>query len=378
MAEKLDALASASTDAGSSPRGATDGAAAPKAIIKNVDMSDEMQQESVDIASAALEKYNIEKDIAAQIKKEFDRRHGPTWHVVVGKNFGSYVTHGTVEAVLDSEERLQAIVRIEKTAFSSDCAGDFFHPTEDVGLIRQLKLMESTDIYTWLAGWLSSPLSEQKQPQGDVKVNIVCPATDVHVKKYSKQTSILVQETPSLYRQIVEPYISAFPASRTRWVTEILEGRAEQDKILYSSPEFIILPDMKWDMHTIGSLYLVAIMRSSTIRSLRDLRGEHVQLLKSIRNEAYKTAGEKWGISQGGLRLFIHYQPSYYHFHVHIVNSNYHDSGAGMMAGQAHLLEDVVSLLEINGNIFETLTLTYGLGEQHGLYNSMKAAQLSL
>ncbi|KAJ8095145.1 hypothetical protein PM082_010367 [Marasmius tenuissimus] len=284
----------------------------------------------------------------------------------------------TTEAVLDSEERLQAIIRIEKTAFSSDYAGDFFHPAEDVGLIRQLKLMESTDIYTWLAGWLSSSLSEQKQPQGDVKVNIVCPATDVHVKKYSKQTSILVQETPSLYRQIVEPYISAFPASRTRWVTEILEGRAEQDKILYSSPDFIILPDMKWDMHTIGSLYLVAIMRSSTSRSLRDLRGEHAQLLKSIRNEAYKIAGEKWGISQGGLRLFIHYQPSYYHFHVHIVNSNYHDSGAGMMAGQAHLLEDVVSLLEINGNIFETLTLTYGLGEQHGLYNSMKAAQLSL
>jgi dynein light chain LC8-type len=65
-----------------------------KAIIKNVDMSEEMQQESVDITSAALEKFNIEKDIAAQIKKEFDRRHGPTWHVVVGKNFGSYVTHG--------------------------------------------------------------------------------------------------------------------------------------------------------------------------------------------------------------------------------------------------------------------------------------------
>ncbi|KAF5316625.1 hypothetical protein D9619_006677 [Psilocybe cf. subviscida] len=68
---------------------------APKAIIKNVDMSEEMQQESVDIASAALEKYNIEKDIAAQIKKEFDRRYGATWHVVVGKNFGSYVTHET-------------------------------------------------------------------------------------------------------------------------------------------------------------------------------------------------------------------------------------------------------------------------------------------
>lgn len=68
--------------------------AGPKAIIKNVDMNEELQQESVDITNAALEKYNVEKDIAAHIKKEFDRRHGATWHVVVGKNFGSYVTHG--------------------------------------------------------------------------------------------------------------------------------------------------------------------------------------------------------------------------------------------------------------------------------------------
>jgi dynein light chain LC8-type len=66
----------------------------PKAIIKNVDMAEEMQQESVDIATAALEKFSVEKDIAANIKKEFDRKYGPTWHVVVGKNFGSYVTHG--------------------------------------------------------------------------------------------------------------------------------------------------------------------------------------------------------------------------------------------------------------------------------------------
>jgi dynein light chain LC8-type len=88
----LDAT-STSTDAASSPKEGATGSG-PKAVVKNIDMSDEMQQESIDIASAALEKYSIEKDIAAQIKKEFDRRHGPTWHVVVGKNFGSYVTHG--------------------------------------------------------------------------------------------------------------------------------------------------------------------------------------------------------------------------------------------------------------------------------------------
>jgi dynein light chain LC8-type len=32
-----------------------------KAVIKNADMSEQMQQEAVDVASEALSKYNIEK-----------------------------------------------------------------------------------------------------------------------------------------------------------------------------------------------------------------------------------------------------------------------------------------------------------------------------
>ena len=55
----------------------------------------DMQQDAVDCASQALEKYNIEKDIAAFIKKEFDKKYNPTWHCIVGRNFGSYVTHET-------------------------------------------------------------------------------------------------------------------------------------------------------------------------------------------------------------------------------------------------------------------------------------------
>ena len=66
-----------------------------KAVIKNADMSEDMQQDAVDCASQALEKYNIEKDIAAFIKKEFDKKYNPTWHAIVGRNFGSYVTRET-------------------------------------------------------------------------------------------------------------------------------------------------------------------------------------------------------------------------------------------------------------------------------------------
>ena len=48
-----------------------------KAIIKNSDMTEDMQQDAINVAT------------------KFDRKHNPTWHCIVGRNFGSYVTHET-------------------------------------------------------------------------------------------------------------------------------------------------------------------------------------------------------------------------------------------------------------------------------------------
>ncbi len=32
-------------------------------------------------------------DVVQKLKKEFDAAWGPSWHVIIGKNFGSRVTH---------------------------------------------------------------------------------------------------------------------------------------------------------------------------------------------------------------------------------------------------------------------------------------------
>jgi dynein light chain LC8-type len=66
-----------------------------RTVIKNVDMSDEMQIDAIDIATQALDRFNIEEDIAAYVKTEFDKMYNPTWHCVVGRSFGSFVTHET-------------------------------------------------------------------------------------------------------------------------------------------------------------------------------------------------------------------------------------------------------------------------------------------
>ncbi|QDS70934.1 hypothetical protein FKW77_006785 [Venturia effusa] len=66
-----------------------------EAQVKAADMSEDMQQEAIEVAQDAMLKFNIEKEIAQYIKKEFDQRKGATWHCIVGRNFGSFVTHET-------------------------------------------------------------------------------------------------------------------------------------------------------------------------------------------------------------------------------------------------------------------------------------------
>lgn len=62
-------------------------------MIKAQNMSEEDQKIVFEITEKGFEIESVEKDIAGYIKKELDKSLGHTWHVIVGKNFGSYVTH---------------------------------------------------------------------------------------------------------------------------------------------------------------------------------------------------------------------------------------------------------------------------------------------
>ena len=53
--------------------------------IKNIDMAPDMKKSAIDCAKQAIDKYEIEKDIADFIRDEFDRIYNPTWHCIVGR-----------------------------------------------------------------------------------------------------------------------------------------------------------------------------------------------------------------------------------------------------------------------------------------------------
>jgi hypothetical protein len=61
----------------------------------NADMTKEMIDEARECAVKAFEAESQERAIASHIKREFERKHRGLWHCIVGKNFGSFVTHET-------------------------------------------------------------------------------------------------------------------------------------------------------------------------------------------------------------------------------------------------------------------------------------------
>ncbi|KAI3701483.1 hypothetical protein L6452_26594 [Arctium lappa] len=57
----------------------------------------------------SLEKFSP-KQIALNMKKEFDKIYGPAWHCIVGSSFGSFVTHATGCFLYFSMEKLYILV----------------------------------------------------------------------------------------------------------------------------------------------------------------------------------------------------------------------------------------------------------------------------
>ena len=136
------------------------------------------------------------------------------------------------------------------------------------------------------------------------------------------------------------------------------------------------MPDLKWDCKTITNLYLTAIVNKQGLKSLRDLTAEHLPLLRNILEKGsvsnylmlpqlllhsffeYQVAiSEKYGLPKSQLRIFLHYQPSYYHLHVHF--TSLHFIPAGCSTERAHLLSTVINNLALSSSYYQTTTLNF-------------------
>jgi len=206
-----------------------------------------------------------------------------------------------------------------------------------------------------------------------VKANVVHPATHKHIAKYLSSPAHLVLETPQLYRAVTIPFLEKEQFTLD-WVYNVLEHKKEVERIIYEDPDpdtgFIITPDFKWSGKQVEDLYCLAIVHKRGIKSLRDLNASHLPLLKNVLSGSLKAIKEKYGLAASKVRAYLHYQPSYYHLHVHFTNVEY--AAPGINTEKSHLLNTVISNIERDGSYYKKADLTFLVREKDKLYLSFK------
>ncbi|CAK1549115.1 unnamed protein product [Leptosia nina] len=252
-----------------------------------------------------------------------------------------------------------AIVILEKNAFKEDDLSSRGYFSEET----KLRTFFQNDIY---GNFECFPISSVNA----VKTTIIYPATEKHISKYSKQEVHLVLETPECYETLTLPHLQK-EQFNLQWVYNILEGKSEQDRIVYNNTcdteGFVLVPDLKWDGLTKETLYLLAIVRQRGIKSIRDLNEEHLPLLKRIRGEGTKAILDKYKVPSTQLRIYLHYQPSFYHLHIHFTFLQH--EAPGIYAEKSHLLDTVINNIEIMNSYYKKVTLPFTIREMDTLFN---------
>ena len=289
-----------------------------------------------------------------------------------------------------------ALLLAERAAFSTaqDFLGSF------VRLVTHVDNLGDNDIYRWyMANSLPDGTLDRPTPP-DLKINLIYPCKESHIKKYSFQQSRVVTETPEIYAKYVRPYMSRCrEEGRLNWVFNIIEGRTEQENVLYRSQEadkkddYLLLPDLNWDRKTIGGLHLLALVERRDLWSVRDLKKKDVTWLRHLRQTLAKTTEELYpGVESDMLKFYVHCtlahchlcsieyantasdQPTYYHFHIHIVHVNLDPTGTQAI-GKALSLDNVTSQLDTMAGDDEAgmanVGLTYTLGEASELWTQI-------
>jgi m7GpppX diphosphatase len=219
--------------------------------------------------------------------------------------------------------------------------------------------------------------SDPKAQPPDLKINLIYPCTEKHIKKYSQQQLRMILETPEVYQKYVRPYMERQRSDgRLDWMFNILEGRTEQEDVFFreSGPEgFLILPDLNWDRKTLLNLHVLALVERRDIWSLRDLTTAHISWLKGMREKILQATTKLYPeVEADQLKCYVHYQPTYYHFHVHVVHAMF-EAGSTQSVGKAFGLDNLIGQLEgmSDGKSMADVSISYHVGEASELWTEI-------
>ena len=201
-------------------------------------------------------------------------------------------------------------------------------------------------------------------------IDVIYPATDKHIAFLSsQQTDIVLLETPQLYAAIHAPYIQQQLATQSHlaWLYNILDGSSEVDRVVGRTNDWVAVAQPEWDMRSLDTLHVIVIPRARGITSLRALNATHLPMLAAMREGIVQALSEKCGVrSANELLFYLHYPPSFYHLHLHVVHASV-SASLGSAVNKAVDLYEIEQQLRRDGRWYEQCTIRCRVRGGHAL-----------
>ena len=148
------------------------------------------------------------------------------------------------------------------------------------------------------------------------------------------------------------------------WVYSCLDNEKEVDLRVHESEGFYLQKDYKFNEGDIKTLYCLALPKQRDLKTVRDLKGEHLPLLKAMRDESLDAIEKKFNVKRSKVLSYFHYQPTFYHLHVHFV----HVDRASRESRDCVSLDQCINNIEMIPDYYQRATLCYKLGTQMPLF----------
>jgi len=222
------------------------------------------------------------------------------------------------------------------------------------------------------------------QKRVDVVYDVTRNATPQDIARARAQQWFRVRETRLQYDTLVVPALERH-AQRDVWVRNVLDGTHEADRVILRDADWLLVRDPKFaDTCDLDQLYYLALFHDVRLRSLRDLSGEHLPLLRRVMAEATARVREahfegnayvqaqEYMRAQGvelarppQLVMFVQYHPTFWYLHVHVVTArsklftDWAGEAVALIAlDRMHKLEDVIEKLELREDYYADAVLS--------------------
>lgn len=249
---------------------------------------------------------------------------------------------------------------------------------------------ESGAEYSYFKAVPSANICESKNNLeiGCFDAELISPANDRQLSRAMPSLgSVLIHETPEMYEKIVQPYIkSIVDGDSLAWIDNIIQVKKEQERLLVNDDKFIVNIDTKWRSHpdcfkvprenwmnheSTVDLYCLGIVKEKGVASLRDLTSDHIQLLRDMQEKGLEAIENTYGVQRDQIRVFAHYHPQFYHFHLHYTRL---ENEIGSTVERGHLVSDIIQNLEQDGKFYQKRTITFKLKKMSPLHDVIQHA----